>query len=345
MMMNMHRLHAPEQGLEAHAGDQHTARPAPRPTSAHSDHNALRAETARRYTAIVRISFVRGSSLWTMAVAGEILPKGDVLQHDAPPSFPRRARTELPCILHGIDRRIHRHTQCASARWTICVTCGTSKPDLAAARPPWINTSPGVPRNGKPAHRSPPQSRSTLRATSSMEWDDQDDRGAPGFGDSAGSCSRMAIPPPGIQSGSGLVQNQHLRLHGHARRRWPPGASGRRKVQRATFQSVSSGRFTASAGGIPDAPVDLLLRPAPCSSGRRRCPCTPSPQRADTPGTGTPAPPESGSARMLLGLRPDILSRARSTWPEVGFSRPFRCWIRVDFPEPVWPMMPTISPG
>ena len=30
--------------------------------------------------------------------------------------------------------------------------------------------------------------------------------------------------------------------------------------------------------------------------------------------------------------------------PEVGARRPFRCWIRVDFPEPVWPMMPRNSP-
>ena len=49
-------------------------------------------------------------------------------------------------------------------------------------------------------------------------------------------------------------------------------------------------------------------RPVSYSSGRRRCPCIPSPQRADTPGTGTPAPPGSGSSRDLLGLRPDILS-------------------------------------
>ena len=26
--------------------------------------------------------------------------------------------------------------------------------------------------------------------------------------------------------------------------------------------------------------------------------------------------------------------------PEVGLSKPFKCWISVDLPLPVWPMMP-----
>ena len=48
--------------------------------------------------------------------------------------------------------------------------------------------------------------------------------------------------------------------------------------------------------------------------------------------------------RVVLGS--DQMSVPRnSTWPEVGLSRPFRCWIRVDLPEPVWPMMPRHSPG
>ena len=30
--------------------------------------------------------------------------------------------------------------------------------------------------------------------------------------------------------------------------------------------------------------------------------------------------------------------------PEVGAKRPLKCWMRVDFPEPVWPMTPRNSP-
>ena len=33
-----------------------------------------------------------------------------------------------------------------------------------------------------------------------------------------------------------------------------------------------------------------------------------------------------------------------STRPEVGFKSPLKCWMRVDFPEPVCPMTPTNSP-
>ena len=35
---------------------------------------------------------------------------------------------------------------------------------------------------------------------------------------------------------------------------------------------------------------------------------------------------------------------SKSTLPEVGFCRALRCWISVDLPDPVWPMMPRISP-
>ena len=34
----------------------------------------------------------------------------------------------------------------------------------------------------------------------------------------------------------------------------------------------------------------------------------------------------------------------KRTRPEVGLSSPLRCWMRVDLPEPVWPMMPRYSP-
>ena len=32
------------------------------------------------------------------------------------------------------------------------------------------------------------------------------------------------------------------------------------------------------------------------------------------------------------------------TRPSVGFKSPFKCWMRVDLPEPVWPITPMISP-
>ena len=35
---------------------------------------------------------------------------------------------------------------------------------------------------------------------------------------------------------------------------------------------------------------------------------------------------------------------SKRTWPELGFSRPFRCWMKVLLPEPVWPMMAMNSP-
>ena len=36
---------------------------------------------------------------------------------------------------------------------------------------------------------------------------------------------------------------------------------------------------------------------------------------------------------------------SKSTCPEVGLSRPLRCWIRVEFPDPVRPMIATYSPA
>ena len=35
----------------------------------------------------------------------------------------------------------------------------------------------------------------------------------------------------------------------------------------------------------------------------------------------------------------------KSTWPPVGFRRPFRCWMKVLLPLPVWPMTPSSSPS
>ena len=31
--------------------------------------------------------------------------------------------------------------------------------------------------------------------------------------------------------------------------------------------------------------------------------------------------------------------------PEVGFNNPFKCCIKVDFPDPVWPISPINSPS
>ena len=47
----------------------------------------------------------------------------------------------------------------------------------------------------------------------------------------------------------------------------------------------------------------------------------------------------------VRSLDSQISVPSKSTWPEVGFSRPLRCWIRVDFPDPVRPMTARYSPG
>lgn len=56
-----------------------------------------------------------------------------------------------------------------------------------------------------------------------------------------------------------------------------------------------------------------------------------------------PHPEPGGSCKLLIG--PDVLGRPAAPGPEVGFSRPLSCCINVDFPEPVWPMIPRNSPS
>lgn len=45
------------------------------------------------------------------------------------------------------------------------------------------------------------------------------------------------------------------------------------------------------------------------------------------------------------GLARWMSSPSKSTVPDVGASRPLRCWMNVLLPEPVWPMMPTNCPA
>ena len=45
-----------------------------------------------------------------------------------------------------------------------------------------------------------------------------------------------------------------------------------------------------------------------------------------------------------LSVHFEVLEETWRICPEEGFIRPFRCWIRVDLPEPVRPMMPRYSP-
>ena len=127
-----------------------------------------------------------------------------------------------------------------------------------------------------------------------------------------GSSSR----PSGSRPGGGLVQHQHLAAPWPAHPQWPPGASARRKAQRGCAvkkQLVNA----AERGRTLHAPVDLLLRQAPYSRGRKRCPYTPSPQKADTPGTGTPDLAIKRKRRMSLGSA-HISSPAMYTLPGGG---------------------------
>ena len=50
------------------------------------------------------------------------------------------------------------------------------------------------------------------------------------------------------------------------------------------------------------------------------------------------------TCRIFLGSAQMSFPSSRMR-PWVGRSSPLRCWIRVDLPEPVWPMMPRNSPG
>ena len=45
----------------------------------------------------------------------------------------------------------------------------------------------------------------------------------------------------------------------------------------------------------------------------------------------------------ILVLTLSTFSPLKRTEPDVGFSRPFISWIKVDLPLPVWPIMPTSS--
>ena len=139
-----------------------------------------------------------------------------------------------------------------------------------------------------------------------------------------------------------LVEDEHLRLHrnhardGHAALLSAGELKGRlgehvlAQADQAPPPRARGGRSRLSKG--------------PCCPGRRRCPYRPSPQRADTPDTGTPAPPRSARRRIFFGSAQ--MSRPSSRMrPAVGRSRPLRCWINVDLPDPVWPMTPRNSPG
>ena len=209
---------------------------------------------------------------------------------------------------------------------------------MARSSSPWTKTSPGVPSKG---------SRPSLTTYEPVHTPGnlihgvghQNDGGVPAYRGYSRIFSRMASRPRGSSPAVGSSKISTLGSMAMHARRWPPGASGPPESSKGDFSSTLSGR-SDKVNGRMHPPVDLLLRPASCCRDRRRCPCRRSPQRADTPGTETPAPPGSGSARIVLGLFPDVPARRKSTLPEVGFSSPFRCWIRVDLPEPVWPMMP-----
>ena len=153
---------------------------------------------------------------------------------------------------------------------------------------------------------------------------------------------RAAPPGPAGQGPRSARRARAPRAPWRSRPRWPRGASARRRARRATFRSRSSVK-SRKARGLMHAAVHLRRRSGPCSSGRRRCRGRRSPQRAGTPDTGTPAPRGSARPRIFFGSA-QMSSPSSSTGRRSGLSRPFRCWISVDLPLPVWPMMPKNSP-
>ena len=133
--------------------------------------------------------------------------------------------------------------------------------------------------------------------------------------------------PAGSSPAEGLVQDQHRRLHGDDARQGHPAllSAGEFKggfvqlvVRIPTSLAASRTQRSSSSPVFPHAgraKGDVLRR---------------FPQRADTPDTGTPAPPENGHCGSFWGS--SHMSRPLSRiCPEVGLSRPLRCWIRGRF--------------
>ena len=173
----------------------------------------------------------------------------------------------------------------------------------------------------------------TFGAISSMRVADHDDGRAACARDRRGYARACSSRPARVKPRRRLVEDQHLRLHGdHARdghaALLSAGELKGRLVQHGPRAGPPSSAASRTRRSIS------VARSGPCCSGRRRCPCRPSPQRADTPDTGTPAPPGSAPAADLLRLGPDVLARRAARARPSGCSRPLRCWISVDLPEP-----------
>ena len=247
--------------------------------------------TARRYRAITQTRiFVRGSSLWTTDLPGKILAQRDVLQHRRAPlsaaassRLLEAASTVYTAGSIGTPRRFSSHGASASS--------AGRRARRTPAPPPGQNTSAGVPCISTCGalfmhqHAGP---RSD--AISSMLWLTRMIVHAAHCGDSpgcwpTGSRGRAGQVPPSARPESAHPAPSQSRLRCATRRFCPPERSN------GDFSSCCV-RDADQSGGLPRRvrPISSSGQ-AHDSSGRKQCPYRRSPQRADTPDTGTPAPP------------------------------------------------------
>ena len=205
----------------------------------------------------------------------------------------------------------------------------------------WVNTCAG---GASMASLEPfiTSRRSVSRATSSMEWETIMMVAFFALRDRRWILPRISERPTGSRP---AVGSSRMRTSGSmamtpamaTRRFWPPESSKgdfssmllrqapRTRRLPATRRSTSSGRQAHVLGAEGDVLVDRLLKQLVLRVLEHQPHLEP------------------GLPGQLLAL-PRCPARPSSTVPEVGFSSPFSCWIRVDFPEPVWPMMPINSP-
>ena len=170
--------------------------------------------------------------------------------------------------------------------WAMAAACGTSRP-MAVSSVGREKTSLGVPSMAMlPSWKT--TRRSAMRAASSMLCVTSSTV-EPVSRAVVGGCSRLSpSQPPGSRP---AVGSSRMSTFGRMamtpamamRRFWPPESSSglRSKSSSPTPTKPAASRTRSS----------ISPRRASCSSGRRRCPYTPSPQRAGTPGTGRRARP------------------------------------------------------
>ena len=156
------------------------------------------------------------------------------------------------------------------------------------------------------------------------------------------SGARMASRPAGDQVPPWARPGSAPSAPWRSRRRWPPGASARRRAQRATCPAAPRRRPTKRRR-LPHTPVDLLavqshvLRAEGDVLVHRLL-------KELVLRVLEHQPHLEAHVRGSSWARPRCPSRRAGCAPAVGCSRPLRCWISVDLPEPVWPMMPRNSP-